>query len=338
MSKSQQEEAALREELSAGIIMPGHPAAVTRHAGLPGATGPAPVSLSVPRSLNVKQPPSLPTDGASAVGPGSSSSSIATSARTAKGGPSKLVGAGSAGVPVLKAPTKAGQSAGRSSGGSNALGAAVSAFKGTPARTVRYSLPVRVDKPVRSSKVTGKHVVLPSESQLAPLPESDASSDEEGEDAMASSIGGASAESFVAGRRLPFDGDAAQKGWSRPAETAPGQAYRNRSKSSRHTRAPPQIPRMSGPAYHTFERMAPSARLGTALPRVTSYAVGGTLHIPSLIGFLRREHGVRPRLYDECAYVQYFKPLLPGFGKANVRSAPEPRSGSLAPNHESSAS
>ncbi len=43
---------------------------------------------------------------------------------------------------------------------------------------------------------------------------------------------------------------------------------------------------------------------------------------------MRREHGVKPRLYDECAYAVYTKPLLPGFGRANVRSAPEPRSAS----------
>ncbi|PWN26926.1 DUF155-domain-containing protein, partial [Jaminaea rosea] len=118
------------------------------------------------------------------------------------------------------------------------------------------------EKPVRTTKVSGKHVVLPSESQLAPLP---AEGDEE-------------------------------------------EAER--------------------PAYHTFERMAPNARTHTALPRLTSYAVGTDLHIPTLNGFLRREHGVRPRLYDECAYVAYFKPLLPGFGRANLRSSPEPRSGS----------
>jgi uncharacterized Rmd1/YagE family protein len=56
--------------------------------------------------------------------------------------------------------------------------------------------------------------------------------------------------------------------------------------------------------------------------------VASAIHLPSLIGFLRREHGVRPRIYDECVYVVYFKPLLPGFGRAEVRSAPEPRYGS----------
>jgi len=95
-----------------------------------------------------------------------------------------------------------------------------------------------------------------------------------------------------------------------------------------HARAPPRYPKSSGPAFHTFERLLPAARVATPLPRVTSFAIGTALHLPTLIGFLRREHGVKPRLYDECVYVVYVKPLLPGFGRANVRSAPEPKTGS----------
>ncbi|KAN0064534.1 Sad1-interacting factor 3 [Thecaphora frezii] len=93
-------------------------------------------------------------------------------------------------------------------------------------------------------------------------------------------------------------------------------------------RAPPLKPLRSGPVYHTFERMAPSARIMTPLPRVTAYSISSSIHLGTLLGFLRREHGVKPRLYDECAYAVYTKPLLPGFGRANVRSAPEPRSAS----------
>ena len=69
-------------------------------------------------------------------------------------------------------------------------------------------------------------------------------------------------------------------------------------------------------------------RIMTPLPRVTAYSISSSIHLGTLLGFLRREHGVKPRLYDECAYAVYTKPLLPGFGRANVRSAPEPRSAS----------
>ena len=143
-------------------------------------------------------------------------------------------------------------------------------------------------------------------------------------------ISPASSQRFADSSKLPDQ----KRSWQRPADNAPGypnspsQQKPKQLRPSRHSRAPPRVPRPSGPAYHTFERMAPAARVSTPLPRLTSYAVGASLHLPTLIGFLRREHGVKPRLYDECAYVQYYKPLLPGFGKANVRSAPEPRGGS----------
>lgn len=166
-------------------------------------------------------------------------------------------------------------------------------LKGTPARVQRYSLPVRAEKPVRTSKVSGRHVLLPSESQLAPLPEQasqDGESDEEEEEE---------------------EDDAAPTPEPRPRR-----------------RAPPRGPRRKGPVYYAFERMPPQERIATQLPRLTSYAISASIHLPTLLGFLRREHSVRPRLYEECAYVLYFKPLLPGFGRTSVRSSREPRSGS----------
>lgn len=241
--------------------------------------------------------------------------------------------------------------------------------QGTPARATRYSLPVRAEKPVRTSKTTGKHVVLPSESQLAPLPGDDDDDDEEEEEDDEST---SEEESDVdlasrADDELVDDLDEeerekareaakkrreealaraeqakkekaerklAQKPKSASGRDASGQASAKRQsaypglRGPAHARAPPRVPKASGPVFHTFERLAPSARLHTPLPRLTSYAIAPSIHLPTLIGFLRREHGVRPRLYDECAYVVYFKPLLPGFGRAEVRSAPEPRYGS----------
>ncbi|PWN36418.1 DUF155-domain-containing protein [Meira miltonrushii] len=178
--------------------------------------------------------------------------------------------------------------------------------QGTPARATRYSLPVRADKPVRTSKTTGKHVVLPSESQLAPLPGEEDDEEEEDDD---------------------DDDESSSEEESDQASAKARSAYPG-MRGPAHARAPPRVPKASGPVFHTFERLAPSARLHTPLPRLTSYAIAPSIHLPTLIGFLRREHGVRPRLYDECAYVVYFKPLLPGFGRAEVRSAPEPRYGS----------
>lgn len=150
-------------------------------------------------------------------------------------------------------------------------------LKGTPARVPRYSLPVRAEKPVRTSKVSGRHVMLPSESQLAPLP-------------------------------LPEHREAVDEG-----------------SAARLSR---RMEQRSDPVYHTFEHMTPQVRVQTRLPRLTSYAISAALHLPTLLAFLRREHDVRPRLYEGCAYVLYFKPLLPGFGRATVRSSKEPQTGS----------
>lgn len=218
-------------------------------------------------------------------------------------------------------------------------------YKGTPSRATRYSLPVRAEKPVRTSKTTGKHVVLPSESQLAPLPgqddddddeesgsESETDEDEEGEGEEQAKNQSASqvdeVPSAPSSRSLRSgEEEVKSKDKSHPALRIPRQPKSLIIPSQSHARAPPRIPKSSGPAYHTFERLNPPSRTSTSLPRLTSYALGTALHLPTLIGYLRREHGVKPRLYDECAYVVYFKPLLPGFGRANVRSAPEPRSG-----------
>lgn len=244
--------------------------------------------------------------------------------------------------------------------------------QGTPARATRYSLPVRADKPVRTSKTTGKHVVLPSESQLAPLPGEEDDEEEEDDDDDDDDESSSEEESDVdlasrADDELADDLDEeerekakeaarkrreealamaeqakkekAERKLARKPKSAPGHGTAEQASAKArsaypgmrgpaHARAPPRVPKASGPVFHTFERLAPSARLHTPLPRLTSYAIAPSIHLPTLIGFLRREHGVRPRLYDECAYVVYFKPLLPGFGRAEVRSAPEPRYGS----------
>lgn len=242
--------------------------------------------------------------------------------------------------------------------------------QGTPARATRYSLPVRAEKPVRTSKMTGKHVVLPSESQLAPLPgeeededdedDEDESSEDESDEEVASHADEeedipeeadeeAREQARQAARRRREEAQArlealrkekAAQRQARKPKGAPGypdtkqrdaSAARSGAGAFRgpaHARAPPRVPKSTGPVYHTFERLAPAARLHTPLPRLTSYAVAPAIHIPTLHGFLRREHSVKPRLYDECAYVVYFKPLLPGFGRALVRSSPEPRSNS----------
>lgn len=352
-------EAALREELAAGIIRPSTSTGAARsgtHAAQPhGLPGPA----RAPLTKGPKAPGTAPP------GPGPS-----------KGGKGGKGGKGKGGVPSLPGPVTASVPLGAGGAGGRVAAHPLPAhvmqrppsqtpgLKGTPSRSVRYSLPVRkVDKPVRSTKVTGKHVLLPSESQLAPLPpsgdedeESSSSDEDEEENEEVVEVGDTTAPPSppppvaidkAAPARAPRVPQAVPRrpnvpsalsktgsakpalpstAASRPSIGSPSGSIRGGRKPSRYTRAPPKVPRATGPAYHTFERMPAHLRTKTSLPRLTSYAIGTSIHIPTLVGYLRREHAVKPRLYEESVYAQYHKPLLPGFGRANIRSAPEPRS------------
>ncbi|KAK7463008.1 Sad1-interacting factor 3 [Stygiomarasmius scandens] len=56
--------------------------------------------------------------------------------------------------------------------------------------------------------------------------------------------------------------------------------------------------------------------------RITAYCVAESFKMKLLTGFLKREHNVAPRVFDEALYVMYHLPLLPGYGpNANVRSS-----------------
>ncbi|CAD6906757.1 unnamed protein product [Tilletia controversa] len=179
----------------------------------------------------------------------------------------------------------------------NVAASASSRFKGTPPRSTRYSLPVRTGPTPAPRIAPERSTTLPTLGHTRPLIKQ-----------IPNALPPSALKRPTALGTTPVQ---------QPARYAPA-----------HARAPPRYPKSSGPAFHTFERLLPAARVSTPLPRVTSFAIGTALHLPTLIGFLRREHGVKPRLYDECVYVVYVKPLLPGFGRANVRSAPEPRTGS----------
>ncbi|CAO1628145.1 unnamed protein product [Sympodiomycopsis kandeliae] len=378
------------DELKGGIVMPGMGARGVS-ASKVGAAGQRP-TLSPQASASGGAPSSAASTGAAGsqqptTGQTSAKNRIPTTLksalkkqapllRRATAGPtSGSSGTGSGGGSGASAPNAANSGA---SGAQNSRGAATasaaSRFKGTPPRAIRYSLPVRAEKPVRTTKTSGKHVVLPSESQLAPLPgeeEEDDDDDDEDDDEDDSEDDSEESDTDEADHAddedpnaaTPQDEEAAEKArkerreaaqkasQERKEQRAAEKAVKKQSiaeqggnkgqrmtppavpsyhglRGPAHSRAPPRVPKATGPVFHTFERLAPSARVHTPLPRLTSYTLGTDLHIPTLNGFLRREHGVRPRLYDECAYTVYFKPLLPGFGRANIRSSPEPRSGS----------
>ncbi|KAI0066852.1 DUF155-domain-containing protein [Artomyces pyxidatus] len=73
------------------------------------------------------------------------------------------------------------------------------------------------------------------------------------------------------------------------------------------------------------ERMTKSERRRAGCRRITAYCVAEGFGMKVLASFLKREHNVVPRTFDEALYVMYHLPLLPGYSpSANIRSSPAP--------------
>ncbi|KXN92159.1 Sporulation protein RMD8 [Leucoagaricus sp. SymC.cos] len=74
------------------------------------------------------------------------------------------------------------------------------------------------------------------------------------------------------------------------------------------------------------ERMTKEQRKQAGFRRLTAYCVAESFNMKLLASFLKREHNVAPRVFDEALYAMYHLPLLPGYGpNANIRSsAPAP--------------
>ncbi|KAI0252480.1 hypothetical protein BJV78DRAFT_1200931 [Lactifluus subvellereus] len=70
------------------------------------------------------------------------------------------------------------------------------------------------------------------------------------------------------------------------------------------------------------ERMTKAERRRAGCRRITAYWLADGFRMKLLATFLKREHNVVPRSFDEALYVMYHLPLLPGYGPAaKVRSS-----------------
>ncbi|KAJ7281938.1 hypothetical protein C8J57DRAFT_1448562 [Mycena rebaudengoi] len=70
------------------------------------------------------------------------------------------------------------------------------------------------------------------------------------------------------------------------------------------------------------ERMSKEQREQAGYRRITAYCVCESFKMKLLSSFLKREHNVAPRAFDEALYVMYHLPLLPGYGpNSNIRSS-----------------
>ncbi|KAF8917058.1 hypothetical protein CPB85DRAFT_1431672 [Mucidula mucida] len=70
------------------------------------------------------------------------------------------------------------------------------------------------------------------------------------------------------------------------------------------------------------EKMNKEQRHRAGFKRLTAYCVAESFQMKLLASFLKREHNVSPRVFDEALYAMYHLPLLPGYGpNSNIRSS-----------------
>ncbi|PCH35243.1 DUF155-domain-containing protein [Wolfiporia cocos MD-104 SS10] len=80
------------------------------------------------------------------------------------------------------------------------------------------------------------------------------------------------------------------------------------------------------------ERMSKEQREKAGYRRITAYCVADGFKMKLLASFLKREHNVQPRVFDEAMYIMYHLPLLPGYGPhSNIRSSAPPSSDTEGP-------
>ncbi len=159
--------------------------------------------------------------------------------------------------------------------------------KGTPGRAAQP----KQSLPVRTSKTTQRHVLLPEEPQTKPLP--------------------AALHPSKAGAALPPPPTAA----SRRRSAGDGKKPSLRIPLHEHDRT-------------EAEKMTKAQREDAGLPRLTAYATAEGYRMKLLQAFLKREHGCGVvRVFDDAVYAVYNLPLLPGYGAGTkVRSSPAVKS------------
>ncbi|GLB42057.1 putative DUF155-domain-containing protein [Lyophyllum shimeji] len=70
------------------------------------------------------------------------------------------------------------------------------------------------------------------------------------------------------------------------------------------------------------ERMSKEQRKAAGFKRITAYCIAEAFRTKLLVSFLKREHNVVPRVFDEAIYAMYHLPLLPGYSPdTNIRSS-----------------
>ena len=80
--------------------------------------------------------------------------------------------------------------------------------------------------------------------------------------------------------------------------------------------------RTGGKKGKSYAERLPKARRAEKLARVTAYCTAQAYKLKGTASFLKGRHTARTKLYDDCLYVVYHLPLLPGSGGYRIRSSP----------------
>ena len=86
------------------------------------------------------------------------------------------------------------------------------------------------------------------------------------------------------------------------------------------------VRRARGQKGKSYAERLPKARRTEKFARVTAYCTAQAYKMKGTAQFLRDQHGTRAKLYDDCLYVVYHLPLLPGTDGYRVKSSPLLRS------------
>ncbi|KAF6226436.1 hypothetical protein HO133_009302 [Letharia lupina] len=80
--------------------------------------------------------------------------------------------------------------------------------------------------------------------------------------------------------------------------------------------------RTGGKKGKSYAERLPKARRAEKLARVTAYCTAQAYKLRGTASFLKEKHSARTKLYDDCLYVVYHLPILPGSGGYRIRSSP----------------
>lgn len=74
--------------------------------------------------------------------------------------------------------------------------------------------------------------------------------------------------------------------------------------------------------HKTYAEKISKERRTERYPRLTAYCISDGIRLAPATEYLRANHNILPRLYDEALYAPYHLPLLPGNDGSRVRSSP----------------